>query len=154
MRAINDHLAQKNRALWIWGDRLIDGKTTGIGEWEASYNNTYRAVDIIPKNVIICDWHYARADKTPVYFAMKGLHVITCPWNKPQVALQQTDDMINFRTTASKEMQPHFYGMMQTVWMGADNFMDGFYGNKPDRKGGTNTDWNCFKTIFDKIDKL
>ncbi len=154
VRTIEEHLKEKNRALWIWGDRLIDGKTTGMGEWEASYNNTYRAVDMIPKDVVICDWHYERADKTPVYFAMKGLHVITCPWNRPQVALQQTDDMINFRATATKEMQQNFYGMMQTVWMGAGNFMDGFYGNKPDRKGGTNTDWNCFKTMFDKIDKL
>lgn len=36
----------------IWGDRLIDGKTTGIGAWEASMNNTYRAIDLIPKDVL------------------------------------------------------------------------------------------------------
>src|SRR5690348_470674 len=83
-RTIDEHLKQKNRVLWICGDRLIDGKTTGMGEWEASYNNTYRAVDMIPKDVVICDWHYERADKTPVYFAMKGLHVITCPWNRSE----------------------------------------------------------------------
>jgi hypothetical protein len=64
--------------MWIWGDRLLDGKTTGMGEWEGSYN-TYRAIDMIPKDVVICDWHYNRADKTSVYFAMKGLRVITCP---------------------------------------------------------------------------
>ncbi|HVX28152.1 MAG TPA: family 20 glycosylhydrolase [Parafilimonas sp.] len=154
VRLIDEHLAQKNRRLWIWGDRLIDGKTTGIGEWEGSYNNTYRAVDMIPKDVVICDWHYEHAEKTPVYFAMKGLDVITCPWNQPAIALTQTDDMINFRKTANETMQPHFYGMMQTVWMGADNFMDGYYANKPDRNGSTNTDWNCFKTMFDKIDSL
>ena len=71
--AIRNHLADKGRQLWIWGDRLIDGKTTGMGMWEASYNNTYRAIDMIPKDVMICDWHYERADQTPVYFAMKGL---------------------------------------------------------------------------------
>jgi hypothetical protein len=71
VRAIHNHLALKNRELFIWGDRLIDGKTTGLGEWEASYNNTYRAVDMIPKDVVICDWHYERADKTAIYFAMK-----------------------------------------------------------------------------------
>lgn len=154
VRLIDEHLAQKNRRLWIWGDRLIDGKTTGIGEWEASYNNTYRAVDMIPKDVIICDWHYERADKTPVYFAMKGLNVITCPWNKPQIALTQTDDMINFKTTASDEMKPRFYGMMQTVWMGAGSFLNGFYENKKDKNGGTDTDWNCFKAMYTKIDSL
>ncbi|MEP6466902.1 MAG: family 20 glycosylhydrolase, partial [Parafilimonas sp.] len=127
VRLIDEHLAAKKRSLWIWGDRLIDGKTTGIGEWEASYNNTYRAIDMIPKDVIICDWHYERADKTPVYFAMKGLNVITCTWNQPAIALMQTDDMINFKKTASEEMQPHFYGMMQTVWIGAGSFLNGSY---------------------------
>jgi N-acetyl-beta-hexosaminidase len=154
VRLIDEHLAQKNRRLWIWGDRLIDGKTTGLGEWEASYNNTYRAVDMIPKDVVICDWHYERADKTPVYFAMKGLNVITCPWNQPALAVIQTNDMINFRKTASEEMQPHFYGMMQTVWSSAENFLDSFYGKKNAPDGGDETAWKCFVEMYNTIDSL
>lgn len=154
VRLIRDHLAQNNRSLWIWGDRLIDGKTTGLGEWEASYNNTYRAVDMIPTDVVICDWHYERADKTPVYFAMKGLNVITCPWNKPGIAVTQTHDMIGFRNTASKEMKPHFYGMMQTIWTGASNFLDAFYNKTPARDGSDNTDWKCFVEMYDTINGL
>ena len=94
VRLIHDHLAQKNRRLWIWGDRLIDGQTTGLGIWEASYNNTYRAIDMIPKDVVICDWHYERADKTAVYFAMKGLQVVTCPFEAPALAVIQAEDML------------------------------------------------------------
>ena len=30
---IRNHLALKNHRLWICGDRLIDGKTTGMGMW-------------------------------------------------------------------------------------------------------------------------
>lgn len=86
---IQNHLASQGKRLMIWGDRLIDGKTTGIGAWEASMNNTYRAIDLIPKDVFICDWHYERAEQTAVYFAMKGFDVATCPWRKPQIALQQ-----------------------------------------------------------------
>jgi len=151
VRLLRDHLAQKNRQLWIWGDRLLDGKTTGLGIWEASYNNTYRAIDMIPKDLVICDWHYERADKTPVYFAMKGLHVITCPWRMPDLAVEQTEDMVNFRKQSSEEMQDKFYGMMQTVWSDAGMFMDGFYNKKPDATGGGNTPWNTFTTLFDKI---
>ncbi len=154
VRVLNNHLADKNRQLWIWGDRLIDGKTTGMGIWEASYNNTYRAVDMIPKDVIICDWHYERADKTPVYFAMKGLNVITCPWRVPSVAVKQTEDMVNFRKESAKEMQPRFYGMMQTVWSDAGSFLDGFYGNKKDDKGGDNTPWNSFRALYEKINSF
>src|SRR5882757_8631990 len=97
VRAIHDHLALKGRETWIWGDRLLDGKTTGLGEWEASYNNTYRAIDMIPKDVIICDWHYDRPDKTAVLFAMKGLRVVTCPWRNPAYGVVQVKDMIHFR---------------------------------------------------------
>lgn len=140
--------------MWIWGDRLIDGKTTGLGMWEASYNNTYRAIDMIPKDVVICDWHYERADKTPAYFAMKGLNVITCPWRVPALAVKQTEDMVNFRKESSPDMQPRFYGMMQTVWSNTDVFLEGFYGNKKDDKGGDNTPWNSFRAMYDKINSF
>ena len=154
VQLINNHLEQKNRHLWIWGDRLLDGKTTGLGIWEASYNNTYRAIDMIPKDVVICDWHYERADKTPVYFAMKGLHVITCPFNMPKLAARQAEDMLTFRKESSEEMQDKFYGMMQTVWSDAGRFLEGFYANKKDNEGGNNTSWNCFTTLYDKINSL
>jgi len=44
---IRNFLATKGCRMWIWGDRLIDGKTTGYGMWEASMNNTHRAIDMI-----------------------------------------------------------------------------------------------------------
>ena len=154
VRVLNHHLAQKKRTLWIWGDRLIDGKTTGLGMWEGSYNNTHRAVDLIPKEVVVCDWHYERADKTPVYFAMKGLNVITCPWRVPALAVEQTTDMVNFRKQSSKEMQPRFKGMMQTVWSDAAAFLNGFYSHKKDEKGGDNTPWGSFVAMYDKINNF
>lgn len=157
VRKIRDHLAQKNRQLWIWGDRLLDGKTTGMGMWEASYNNTHRAVDMIPKDVMICDWHYERVDKTPVYFAMKGLNVVTCPWRKPELAVLQTQDMANFRKQATREMKDRYKGMMQTVWSGTEPFLDGFYGrskNPQANNAGTNTPWDCFRAMYKKIGEL
>ncbi len=154
VRVLNDHLAQKNRELWIWGDRLIDGPTTGLGIWEASYNNTYRAIDLIPKDVVICDWHYERADKTAVYFAMKGLHVITCPFDMPSLAARQVEDMAGFRKESSPVMQDKFYGMMQTVWSDAGRFLEGFYANKKDAAGSENTSWNCFITLYNKINSM
>jgi Glycosyl hydrolase family 20, catalytic domain len=152
VRAIRDHLALKGRKLWIWGDRLIDGKTTGLGEWEASYNNTYRAVDMIPKDVIICDWHYERPDQTAVYFAMKGLNVITCPWRNPETAIIQTQDMVRFRASSTPEMKDRFLGIVQTVWTGAGQFLDSFYGRKPENP--ENSQVSCFKALFTEIQKI
>jgi len=150
VRMISEHLALKNRQLWIWGDRLLDGKTTGLGMWEGSMNNTHRAIDLIPKNVTICDWHYERADKTAVYFAMKGLKVITCPWRNPSVAITQLNDMANFRKDATPEMKDNFQGMMQTVWSPANNFLDGFYDTSK-KNAEENTPWNCFRIMYGKM---
>ena len=150
---IRNHLALKGRQLWIWGDRLLDGKTTGLGMWEASMNNTYRAIDMIYKDVMICDWHYERPDQTPAYFAVKGLSVITCPWRMPENAVKQTEDMYRFRASVTPEMKERFQGMMQTIWSGAGSFMDEYYGRKTNPKAGLNTQTNCFKTMFEVIQK-
>jgi len=157
VRTLHDHLALKGRRLWIWGDRLIDGKTTGIGEWEASYNCTYRAIDMIPKDVMICDWHYERPDQTAVYFAMKGLDVVTCPFQRPETAVFQVQDMIRFRTYSTPEMKAHFQGMVQTIWTGVGPFLNGFYGrttpaaNEKRQKDPDNTPWNCFRAMCNEI---
>lgn len=149
---IRNHLATSNRELWIWGDRLLDGKTTGIGMWEASMNNTYRAIDLIPKDVFICDWHYERPDHTAVYFAMKGFRVATCPWRNPEVARQQVQNMFDYRAQSTKKMKSNFQGMVQTVWSGAGAFMDEFYENKPSRESRTSPA-SCFRAVYDEIEK-
>ena len=63
-KAVNDaygHLVKtRGLEMMMWGDRLIDGEATGYGLWEASKNGTHPAIDLIPNDIIICDWHYER----------------------------------------------------------------------------------------------
>jgi hypothetical protein len=150
VKIIHDHLAARGRKLWIWGDRLLDGTATGLGMWEASQNDTYSAIDIIPKDVMICDWHYERPDKTAVYFAMKGFQVVTCPWRNPVVATQQYLDMSSFRFSATSAMKERYQGVVQTVWSNVSSFLDGYYGKNAEPAEGMNTPWDCFKAIFPK----
>ncbi len=154
VQTIRDHLAEKNQELWIWGDRLIDGRATGIGEWAASYNDTYRAVDLIPRDVVICDWQYDEDNQTAVYFALKGLRVVTCTWNRPQVALDQVDDLYRSRKISSKELKGRFYGIAETVWSSPTQFLNGYYGKGPATETGDNTPWNTFRVMFDKMAQL
>jgi len=161
LNRIKNHLDQKNRELWIWGDRLIDGKSTGLGFWEASYNNTWQAIDWVPRDIVICDWHYERPDQTAVYFAMKGFRVVTCPWRTPETAVIQTEDMAKFWKYATPEMKPRYYGMVQTTWMSPAGFIDGFYGIKSeDAQGAVHprnaafTPWDTFRAMYKRIDEL
>ena len=150
--ALRNRLALKNGRLMIWGDRLIDGKTTGLGEWEASMNNTHRAIDMIPKDVFICDWHYERSDKTAVYFAMKGFDVATCPWRRPEVAVRQLKDMLNFRENSSRQMASRFQGIIATVWSGADQFLRSYY--NPDTYSQTVSDAVTLKRLMEEYKKM
>ena len=156
VRVIHDHLQPAKRQLWLWGDRLLDGKTTGLGEWEASTNDTHTAVDLIPKDVVICDWHYARADQTAIYFAMKGLDVVSCSWKNPDVAAMQVKDMVRFRESSTARMKGHFLGVAQTVWSGNGGFLDQFYGRRPanDQKNPGHTESKCFIRMFEEIATL
>ena len=145
LNKIQNHLALRNGRLFIWGDRLIDGKTTGIGMWEGSMNQTHRAIDMISKDIFICDWHYERADPTAVYFAMKGFDVATCPWRKPELAKLQYEDMKRFRRNSTPEMSGRFQGIIQTVWSGADGFLQSYYSDKEEEP---ESDVACLKYLI------
>lgn len=158
---VRNHLKEKNRELWLWADRFIDGKSTGLGFWEASYNYTWRAIDMVPKDIVMCDWHYERPDQTAVYFAMNGFRVITCPWRTPPTAVIQTDDMARWRKYATPEMKPRYYGMMQTCWTSTEGFIDGFYGTVTERNkravhpgNSAYTPWDTFRAMYKRMDEL
>ncbi len=152
---IYNHLAQTKRELWIWGDRLLDGNTMSLGMWEGSMNNTHPAIDLIPKKVVICDWHYDRVDKTAALFASKGFKVITCSWRNPDVAVSQVNDMVAMRSQSSTKIRPRYAGMMATVWSSVSNFLNGFYSKQESTSPEDQlTDWNTFRIMYEHINKL
>jgi hypothetical protein len=147
---INEHINAKNGRLWIWGDRMIDGKETKLGMWEGSTNDTYRSIDMINKNVVINDWHYESAPKTAEVFASKGFDVMMCPWRKADVAKQQVADYEAFKKFAPKKAAKHYRGFVQTVWTSASNFLQFMNGTKTEEKFST---VECFKTLMSALNK-
>ncbi|MEO6005240.1 MAG: family 20 glycosylhydrolase [Opitutus sp.] len=128
VRTLRDFLATRKTKLWLWGDRLIDGRTTGLGKWEGSYNNTHRAVDLVPKDIVICDWHYDSAVPTPAYFALKGLDVVICSYNKPDVGVAEVDDLFRTRTAnrVNPQLASRLLGVMATNWGKSDRFAESY----------------------------
>ncbi len=83
VKEIHDHLVKKRKIqMLMWGDRLIDAAKYDYGEWEAAKNGTAAAVDLIPKDIIICDWHYETRDSYPSIemFIGKGFRLLTAGW--------------------------------------------------------------------------
>ncbi|MFW6226514.1 MAG: glycoside hydrolase, partial [Bacteroidota bacterium] len=88
-----------------------------------------------------------------VYFAMKGFRAAACSWRNPEVASQQVETMVQYRQQSTDGMQANFQGMIQTIWSGADNFLDEFYGRvEPTEQ--KNTPVACFKALYDEIEKF
>ena len=133
VRALHDHLALSKRTLWMWGDRLIDGEITGIGEWEASKNGTAPAIHSIPKDIVICDWHYEKAHPTAPYFALEGFNVVSSPWRVSPVALGQLELIRLARAGSSPVVAARLQGVLHTTWVGFGAFVRAYFGEETGR---------------------
>jgi hypothetical protein len=115
VKAVNDyydHLAGKHKIeMLMWGDRLIDASKYNYGKWEASANNTAGAVDLISKNIIICDWHYGQrqAYESVPMFLEKGFRVWPASWRKPDAAKAFVDYSKQYGTD-------RMLGHLNTTW--------------------------------------
>jgi glycosyl hydrolase family 20 len=145
--ALHDHLKSKGREMWMWGDRYLDGRSNGLGEWEASTNGTQSAIDMVPKDIVICDWHYDNAEPTAAYFALHGFRVLSCPWRKTSVALGELSMVQSIRQNANPDIAKNCVGMLHTTWCGANDFVDAYHG-KTVRSGQTRETAQCFKDLF------
>jgi hypothetical protein len=116
-KAVNDlyaHLVKdKGVEMLMWGDRLIDSKVYEYGRWEASDYGTAAAVDMIPKDIIICDWHYGQRDSYPSVpmFLEKGFRVLPAGWNK----VEATQALIRYSAALDS---PKMLGHLFTTWSG------------------------------------
>ncbi len=151
---LRDHLRSRGCRMWMWGDRFLDAKTTGLGRWEAADNGTAPAVDRVPKDIVICDWHYEKAPDTPRYFAEKGFDVVACPWRKSNVALDQLAHIRAIRGGADKAVASRALGMVQTTWCGFGAFVQAYQaqtGSPTPVKNNAAEAAQCFRTLFAAI---
>ncbi len=148
------HLKKIGCRMWMWGDRFIDGKATGIGKWEASENGTPSAIDRVPKDIVMCDWHYEGAPKTARTFANKGFAVVSCPWRKPNVALAQLEQIRSIRADADKTVAARALGLVQTTWCGFTAFRkacEAQHNGPAPGKDSASESAHCFHTLFKAI---
>ena len=116
-KAVNDlhhHIVGKRgKQMLMWGDRLIDATVYDYGEWEASKNGTAPAIDRIPKDIIICDWHYELRDAYPSVpmFLEKGFRVLPTSWKNVEASRA-------FIQYGLSLQNPSVLGHLFTIWSG------------------------------------
>lgn len=114
-KCVNDlhaHIVgRRKEEMLMWGDRLLPAKTLGYSEWEAAKNGTEGAAGHIPKDIILCDWHYEkRADYPSVpYLLKKGFRVWPSGW-------QPLDASLAFSQFARRQTDHRLVGYLCTTW--------------------------------------
>lgn len=151
VKALRDHLAGRGVKLWIWADRLIDGEVTGIGKWEASMNQTAPALATIPRDVVLCDWHYEAAHPTAQHFALSGFQVMSSPWRKPSVALGQLQQMRDTRAHSAPLVRDRMLGMLQTTWVGFGPFVRAYFNEDTTPRAQVVEAVLCFRELFREL---
>ncbi len=116
---IYNHLVkEKGVEMLMWGDRLINAAEINYGEWEASANGTAAAIDMIPNDIIICDWHYESFNdyklETNEYlsipmFLEKGFRVIPTSY-------KSVENMQNLMYYSLLQDDPNMLGHLFTLW--------------------------------------
>jgi len=110
---------EKGLELYIWADRLINGEKIKYGVWESSLNNTWQALDSIPNDVILADWHYTdrKSYESVDYFIDKGFRVLPASYNN----LPALESFIKYTYALEHD---NMLGHMFTTWHRVKNVPD------------------------------
>jgi hypothetical protein len=111
---LHEHIVgERKMQMLMWGDRLLNAHTMGNHMYEESMNGTWPAVDMIPKDIIICDWHYDFHTNYPSvpYFLSKGFRV----WPSGFRPLKATEAFSQF-SLEQREQNRNVIGYLCTTW--------------------------------------
>lgn len=109
---LHDHLVKDRHVeMLMWADRLLDAKAMGYSKWEAAINGTAGAVDLTPKDIVLCDWHYGKQTgyKSIPFFLAKGFRVWPAGWHDIDAAKALMDFSIG-------QKNPNMLGYLSTTW--------------------------------------
>lgn len=152
VRTLRNHLAKSGRTMWMWGDRFLDGDITGLGKWEASANGTVAALQQVPRDIVICDWHYTNAPPTALHFAVEGFSVVSSPKHRPAAALAQLELINHSRKNATPAIASRMLGVLQTTWCDMGSFVKAYFGDRSVEPKVFEV-VVCFKALFEEIRK-
>jgi len=107
---LHDYLAEKGITTLMWGDMFLPTHN-GL-----KYD-TVQSTDKVPKDIIICDWHYSPThdnDASLQYFQDHGFRALGSPWYEP----------LNVWNWGRQVKEHGVLGYLGTTWSGVRNGFD------------------------------
>lgn len=111
INSINKHIKERGGTTLIWGDRLLSTEDTGYNRWEASDDGSSTAIDMLSRDIVICDWHYDKYKKykSVDIFAKTGFKIMISPW-------RDKANLEAFLDYAIRHDTGHINGILMTTW--------------------------------------
>ena len=112
INALHAHIVgEKKWRMLMWADRVIGPKLQGFSRFDNSKNDLSAAVDLIPKDIVMCDWHYEGKKNYPSvpYLTDKGFRVWPAGF-QPLAASRAFSDF------ASADKSGRVTGFLATTW--------------------------------------
>lgn len=109
--ALIEHAKAKGVEVFMWGDRLLNNDEFRYGAWESSDNATHDAIELIRKDITICDWHYENWPAFPSveYFGKHGLRILVS-------VMKDLNNAKKFIEYAKAHDIGHVDGFLMTTW--------------------------------------
>lgn len=109
---LHEHIVKKRKfEMLIWSDRVVGVKHQGTSQYDTKQNDLSGCVDLIPKDIIQCDWQYVkRTNYTSLTFLLgKGFRV----WPSGFQPLETSRAFSDFARSQNNE---RVLGYLCTTW--------------------------------------
>jgi hypothetical protein len=121
---LHDHIVkEKGWQMMMWADRLNHAEECGYHDWEGDMLGTWPAIDKIPNDILLADWHYEMNKKkfpSIRIFAEKGFTVIPAAWRSLKQTRYFLEDALKRGKLAKENGAPGcMAGMIITNWASA-----------------------------------
>ena len=113
VQRLSEFLKKRGVGVMMWGDMLLRPDEAFDAAHGGEPHNFWRARTLLPRDIVIVDWHYQPAPRYPSVkvFRKEGFTVIGATW-------RNLDNIVGFSQAAKAAGA---WGMLQTTWTGFGN---------------------------------
>jgi hypothetical protein len=111
VNALHAHIVgQKKMQMLMWADRVIGPEYQGCSKFDSARNDLSGALDLIPRDIVMCDWHYEWKTDYPSIrlLAARGFRVWPAGFLPLQAAQQLSD--------VARAQRTNVVGYLATTW--------------------------------------
>ena len=112
VNALHAHIVgRKKMQMLMWADRVIGPKFQGYSKYDNARNDLSAAIDLIPRDIVMCDWHYEWRKNYPSvpFLTGKGFRVWPAGFLPVKAALAFSD-------FSQQQTNAPVIGWLATTW--------------------------------------